>query len=480
MSRDQRLADNWALLKATELARAADTVVCIVFASKLATLFTVERRCCDFMVDGLRQVALQAVAEYHIPFRVLDLHDGEGGDIGSSFLRLVNEVQASHVVTDFSPMRHHTRWLDEVRTALDGAAVDVGITQVDAHNVVPAWVPTKQREYGARTIRPKLCRALARFLTDIPALQPQSARRVKEVCGNDALASPQGVDTWDRQLAKMACQAAPPVTWCSAGEANARVMLDLFLHRIRTYDETRNDASRFDHASNLSPYFHFGQLAPQRAIVEAIRWNGGSRNSGKSAFIEEALVRRELAENFVLYTERYDDLRGAWDWAQVTLAEHANDEREYVYTEAQFEAAETHDELWNAAQRELVVLGKMAGYLRMFWAKQILAWSSSPEEAFRIALYLNDKYSLDGRDPNGVVGVAWSVAGVHDQGWAERAVYGKVRCMKQSGCARKFSVPAYLARVKVATSGKAKRRANGSQPTLEMLVQKPGKQAKRS
>ena len=478
MSRDQRLRDNWALLKAAELAADLDTVVCIAFASQLSTLFHVERRCVDFMVDGLKQVASQAVAEYNMPFRVLELHDGDGGDVGSCFVRLVRELQASHIVADFSPMRHHKSWVASVCAALTAASLDVGMTQVDAHNVVPAWVPTKQREYGARTIRPKLCRALARFLTDVPQVRPQAVRRVKEVCGDDALGSPQGVGVWDSQMAEMACQSAAPITWCSAGEDNARTMLEIFLHRVATFKDTRNDASRFDHASNLSPYFHFGQLAPQRAIVETVRHNGGSRNDGKAAFIEEALVRRELAENFVLYTEHYDDLRGAWDWARTTLADHANDEREYVYTEAQFEAGETHDELWNAAQRELVVLGKMAGYLRMFWAKQILAWSESPDEAFRIALYLNDKYSIDGRDPNGVVSVAWSVAGVHDQGWAERPVYGKVRCMKQSGCARKFSVPAYLARVKVTTSDNGKRTAQ--QPTLESVVLKNGKKARTS
>merc|ERR1711939_1196976 len=174
------------------------------------------------------------------------------------------------------------------------------------------------------------------------------------------------------------------------------------------------------------------------------------------------VVRRELADNFCHYNEHYDSLAGAAQWAQDltptltlaitftlpqdSLAKHAKDPREYLYTQAQLDRGETHDELWNAAQLQMVQHGKMHGFLRMYWAKKILEWTESPEEALRIALYLNDRYSLDGRDPNGVVGVAWSVMGIHDMGWKERPVFGKIRYMNYSGCKRKFKVQEFEAK----------------------------------
>ncbi len=168
------------------------------------------------------------------------------------------------------------------------------------------------------------------------------------------------------------------------------------------------------------------------------------------AFLEEMIVRRELSDNYCHHNPDYDRLDGLYpqygndSWAQKTLREHAGDRREHVYSLEQFERAETHEALWNAAQLEMVHSGKMHGFMRMYWAKKILEWSSSPEEALRVAIHLNDKYELDGRDPNGYVGCAWAIAGLHDQGWAERAVFGKIRYMNEAGCRRKFDVAAYV------------------------------------
>ena len=166
------------------------------------------------------------------------------------------------------------------------------------------------------------------------------------------------------------------------------------------------------------------------------------------SFFEELVVRRELADNFCWYSPKYDTLEGQkYDWARDTLRDHANDKRDRVYTLEQFEQGKTHDKLWNAAQLELVHGGKMHGFMRMYWAKKILEWTASPEQALEFAIHLNDKYSLDGRDPSGYVGCAWSIVGVHDQGWKERAVFGKIRYMAYSGCEKKFKIPDYIARV---------------------------------
>jgi len=161
-------------------------------------------------------------------------------------------------------------------------------------------------------------------------------------------------------------------------------------------------------------------------------------------FLEEAVVRRELADNYCFYQPNYDSLEGAAGWAVESLQLHASDKRDHVYSLQQLEEARTHEDLWNAAQRQLYITGKMHGFMRMYWAKKILEWSPSPEDALAWAIYLNDKYSLDGRDPNGYVGCAWSVMGVHDMGWKERPVFGKIRYMNYAGCKRKFDVQKYV------------------------------------
>jgi deoxyribodipyrimidine photo-lyase len=165
---------------------------------------------------------------------------------------------------------------------------------------------------------------------------------------------------------------------------------------------------------------------------------------GKEAFLEELIVRRELADNFCFFNQQYDSVAGFPPWAQKTLDEHREDSRDYLYTLVQFEQSRTHDDLWNAAQREMVKTGKMHGYLRMYWAKKILEWTSSPEEALKVAIYLNDRYELDGRDPNGYTGIAWSLGGVHDRAWGEHTVFGKIRYMSYNGCKSKFDVAAYI------------------------------------
>ena len=203
----------------------------------------------------------------------------------------------------------------------------------------------------------------------------------------------------------------------------------------------RNDPLK-NGQSNLSPYLHFGQIAAQRVALEVMGSSGPT--DARKAFLEELIVRRELSDNFCFYNPRYDRVDGFPAWAQATLERHRRDPRDYGYTPEQFEQAQTHDDLWNAAQREMVRTGKMHGYLRMYWAKKILEWTPSPEEALKIAITLNDRYELDGRDPNGYTGIAWSLGGVHDRPWGERKVFGLIRYMSANGCKSKFDVKGYI------------------------------------
>jgi deoxyribodipyrimidine photo-lyase len=236
------------------------------------------------------------------------------------------------------------------------------------------------------------------------------------------------------------------VDWIAPGERAAAAGLREFIEqRLEHYPERRNDPNA-EATSRLSPWLHFGQLSPQYAAWEA--WRSDVPPAAREAFIEELVVRRELSDNFCHYNpEHYDSLDGIHPWARATLDQHRRDRREYVYSYGEFERGATHDPLWNAAQRELVTLGTMPGYLRMYWAKKILEWSDTPELAVETALRLNDRWQLDGRDPNGYVGVLWSIGGLHDRAWSERPVFGKVRYMNYNGCRRKFDVDAYIARV---------------------------------
>ena len=226
-------------------------------------------------------------------------------------------------------------------------------------------------------------------------------------------------------------------------------------NRLKMYKEDRNDPTKPKAQSNLSPWIHFGQLSAQRIILELQSAEGyksvsalfpSERTKSAHDFAEELVVRREVAENFCLYQPLYDVIEGASGWAQESLTLHSKDKRDFVYSRAQFEAGKTHEDLWNACQLELVNRGKLHGWSRMYWAKKILEWSASPQDALATAIYLNDKFNLDGRDPNGFVGCMWSIAGVHDMGWAERSVFGKIRYMNLAGAKRKFSVPDYIAR----------------------------------
>jgi len=241
------------------------------------------------------------------------------------------------------------------------------------------------------------------------------------------------------------------VSWITPGEHGARETLYRFCARLKGYSKQRNDPGR-DALSGLSPYFHFGQLSPLAANL-AVRAYRKSDPESADAFFEESVIRRELSDNYCFYNSRYDEIEGLYpqfdnnSWAQETLRAHARDRRPKLYSAQELDEGRTEDPLWNACQLEMVVTGKMHGFCRMLWAKKILEWTSSPQAAMDTALQLNDRYELDGRDPNGYVGVAWSIAGVHDQGWKERDVFGKIRYMSSDACKKKFDVGSYIKKV---------------------------------
>lgn len=235
------------------------------------------------------------------------------------------------------------------------------------------------------------------------------------------------------------------VDWVTPGEDEAlRVLQSFITRKLDRYETERNDPLK-DCQSNLSPYLHFGQISPQRVALEVKR--SSASEPAKEAFLEELVVRRELSDNYCYYTPNYDSFEAFPEWARKTLNDHRADRRSYLYSQEELETGATHDDLWNAAQRQMTIRGKMHGYMRMYWAKKILEWTASPEDALSVALHLNDRYELDGRDPNGYTGVAWSIGGVHDRPWGERKIFGKIRYMSYNGCAAKFNVKRYIEEV---------------------------------
>jgi deoxyribodipyrimidine photo-lyase len=421
MSRDQRVHDNWALLHASDLARQHAVPLTVTFC--LADNFLgAGNRSYAFMLRGIVEVVKQ-LRTLGIPFYFLH------GDPREQLPRLVHRLGVGALVADMDPLRPKREWLQQVVGKLD-----ITCYQVDAHNIVPVWITSPKLEYAARTIRPKLQRLLPEYLEPFPEVTPQQSGQTPWPDEPD----------WESLLSRYHNAGQPEPDWLPPGEKPATERMHSFIkNKLSLYTQHRNDPN-LGGQSDLSPYLHFGQLAPQRLALEVDA--AIASEEAKGAFLEELIVRRELSDNHCWYNSLYGTFAGLPAWAQRTLSAHRADPRPYLYDCDELELGQTHDPLWNAAQREMVVHGKMHGYMRMYWAKKILEWSPSPEKALAWAIAQNDKYSLDGRDPNGYVGIAWAIGGLHDRPWATRPVFGQVRYMNAAGCRRKFDIAAYIAR----------------------------------
>lgn len=271
----------------------------------------------------------------------------------------------------------------------------VKIIEIDGKNIIPARYISDKQEYNAASFRRKVYYSISGFLTDFP----------------------------------------------NPSTNNSGVLNDFIENKLPYYFEYKNNPTKHV-TSGFSKYFNFGFISPQRVAIKILRSNTTVEN--KEAFLEELIVRRELAENFCLYCEDYKSLKCVPDWAKLTLKEHSKDIRTNIFSTEELENAQTYDELWNAAQRQLVQEGKIEGYLRMYWAKQILLWTKDAETALKNAIYLNDKYAYDAPSTNGYVGILWSIAGLHDRPFANRPISGKIRSMTYNGAKHKFDVNEYI------------------------------------
>ena len=342
---------------------------------------------------------------------------------------------AAMIVCDRGYLKHQRLWRDKI-----AQKSPCRVVQVESDVIVPLETVSSKAEYAARTIRSKIQNHLEDYLIELKPVKVQHSTVNISVDGLD-LKQPADV------LASLTIdRSVPAVTrFFKGGTSQAKKIFGNFIRsKLKNYEKHHNQPQT-DDISHMSMYLHFGQISP---LYLALRINKTDHrlDSAKGAFLEELIVRRELAANFVYYNKNYDNYDCLPDWAQKTLTDHQKDRRPYTYTRKQLEAANTHDPYWNAAMNEMKYTGYMHNHMRMYWGKKILEWSSSPELAFRNTLTINNKYFLDGRDPNSYAGVAW-IYGVHDRAWPQRPIYGKVRCMTASGLERKCDIQGYVSKV---------------------------------
>jgi deoxyribodipyrimidine photo-lyase len=425
MRRTQRALDNPALETAIAVANLLEQPV-VIFFGLLAVHPLANLRHYSFMIEGLAETG-QKLVQRRIGFVVRVC---AGASSGREFARFCAAVRPALVVCDEDPARRDAKWRRE--TLLYPSAP---LWSVDADVIVPSKLLEKE-QFAARTIRPRIQGRLKEFL------QPVGNRKVRVAWKDDRRIKSLAVSRELTDQVHIDGSVGPADKFHGGTDVALTVLRRFIRDRLDDYAGGRNHPET-DATSQLSPYLHFGQIGPH-SVALAIH-GAAAPVRDREAFLEELIVRRELAVNFVRYNLRYRTLASIEPWARRTLGEHARDERAHLYTEKQLANAETHDPLWNAAQRQMVSSGWMHGYMRMYWAKKILEWSPAADEAYDICVRLNDRYELDGRDPNGYAGIAWAIGGKHDRAWGpERPVYGKIRYMSFASTSRKFDSRAYI------------------------------------
>lgn len=423
MSRDQRVDDNWAFIYAIENSLHYNTGLAVIFCLVDDFLNATDEQY-SFMMNSFPDLE-KKLASRNIPFIVLK------GEPSVDIPKFIHSNNIGMLITDFDPLKIKTSWKNQVNKN-----IQIPFLEVDAHNIVPCRYASPKKEFAARTFRPKIKSNLAEFLIEYPDIS-----KVTFDESNMSIFS----SMEKRKNQEIYSSFNQRVRSFDPGEEAASNMLKDFIdNKMDNYSKKRNKPSEAV-LSNLSPYLHFGHISAQRIALEVKK--AQADKSSKDAFLEELIVRKELSDNFCFYEKNYDNFDGFHDWAKKSLNEHRKDHREYCYSQEALENAETHDEIWNSAQKEMLKTGKMHGYMRMYWAKKILEWSQSPEAAIEISIHLNDKYELDGRDPNGYTGIAWSIGGIHDRPWQERPIFGKVRYMSYNSQIRKIDLDKYNERV---------------------------------
>ncbi|HKT87796.1 MAG TPA: deoxyribodipyrimidine photo-lyase [Candidatus Sulfotelmatobacter sp.] len=420
MQRAQRGIDNPALDVAVEAANALNKPV-VVFFAPVPFYPNANLRHYRFLNEGIPDIASELAAR-NVDF-VLRRYPEH------SLLKFCEEVKPTLVVGDENPMREPERWRQIATKRLE-----VPFWTVDSDVIVPSKLLQKA-QYAAHTIRPRLQEHLRTYF--VPSTNPRAHVKWKRPASLLSLSPKVDIaEGW-----KLDRSVTPMSDWRGGTKEAVRRLREFVRHKLPGYGTQRN-RPELDHTSKLSPYLHFGHISPV-TVALAVE-NAEAPKPDKEAFLNQIITWRELAVNLVRFSPDYDNFECAERWAHRTLAKHAKNPRPILYTKRQLENAETHDQLWNAAQMQMVNTGWMHNYMRMYWAKKILEWTKSPAEAYRVAVYLNDKYELDGRDPNGYAGIAWAIVGKFDRPWFERPIFGQIRYMSGASTGKKFDSKKYI------------------------------------
>ncbi len=426
MQASQRVHDNYAFNTAIRWANKLN-VPLVVYFGLWENYPAANERAYLFMLEGLREVEA-ALAKQAVSF-VLRVEDPTEG-----LPRLCNELDPCLVVSEDNSLSHARKMRQELARNLR-----VYFVLVDANTVIPQTEFPREEE-APHQFRARVERLLPDHLKGLPQL------KVKKSAARWKIKSQSLID-YKKVLSDLSIdRSVAPSRDFKGGRLEGERLLSVFVRlKLPFYKDNRNDPS-MDGTSDLSPYLHFGQLSARQVAAEVVR--SMAEEAQKAVFLEELVVRREMAFNFVRYNLNYDNIKGCPLWAQESLHRHRDDWRGYSYTAEQFEKAQTHDRLWNASQLELIKRGKIHGFLRVVWAKRILEWSPDVREAFEIAINLNNKFALDGRGPSSFAGVARAIGGKHDAPVVtERKIFGLVRSINVDKLARRFNTEAYISRV---------------------------------
>lgn len=360
----------------------------------------------SFMIEGLKEV--KSSLNLRNVKMIIELKNPDEGIIELS-------KDAVLLVTDRGYLKKEIEWRNNV-----SRKININFVQIETNVIVPIEEVSNKEEYSAATIRNKINKQLSKYIKDFVYESIENSIEIDDYFNFDNMEK----YIKDNSVSKS--------KYFIGGTSQAKKHLSVFVEsKINKYDELHNDPS-LDYQSNMSPYLHFGQISPLYIYKEV--------NNEK--YIEELVVRRELAINFIYFNKDYDNYNCIPNWAKKSLENHMDDKREYIYDLKTLEKGLTHDDYWNTAQKEMVITGKMHGYMRMYWGKKIIEWANNPEEAFRVMTYLNNKYNIDGRDANSYAGIAWCF-GKHDRPWKERQIFGMIRYMNKEGLDRKFKMDEY-------------------------------------
>jgi deoxyribodipyrimidine photo-lyase len=425
MQRAQRGVDNHAVDLAVKIANLLGLPLVVYFAA-ISNFPHANLRHYVFLNQGLQDIE-DDLAARNISF-VMRRAPHESHE------QLLADVHAAFLIGDENPMREPERWRKQL-----ASRIKIPFWTVDADVVVPSRLIEKA-QYGAYTVRPRLYRLLPEYLHPCENLHAEHTWHKPRGFHADSVHEDitRGWKHFDRSVG--------PVEAWKGGTHAALKRLKLFTAGLLGDYNAQRNHPEVDGTSCLSPYLHFGHVGPTTvalAVDAAAKANPKLREA-RDSYFNELVVWRELAINFVRYTPKYDSPDCADSWAKTTIAEHARDEREHLYPLHQLEHAQTHDDLWNAGQIQMVRHGWMHNYVRMYWAKKILEWTPDIATAMKYAIHLNDKYFLDGRDPNGYAGIAWAMLGKFDRAWQERPIFGKIRYMSGASTGKKFDSKRYI------------------------------------